>query len=188
MSILPEDYKVPKPPSKYMKLENEENKFRILSTPIVGWINWLNTPEGGRKPHRIHMDESFDAEEYNDEDPPKHFWAMVVWNYDPELKDKIQILEITQKTIIKPLTALDRSKDWGDLRSYDILVSRIGKGKETEYTTNPVPPKPLTPEIEKAYKASSIKLEALFTGDDPFALSDKEKAKAIDDALEGIDI
>lgn len=169
MNALPNDYEVPQKIGNYMKFKTGENKFRLLTPVIIGWEAWVDTQDGGRKPIRHHQDESFDTSKIDiDPETIKHFWAGVVWNYAEE---KVQILEITQKGIQKSLTALERSKDWGSLLDYDILVNKSGEKLETEYSVNPVPPKPLSKKIEEEFAKVNVNLDALYAGEDPFAIN-----------------
>ena len=172
-NLLPDNYEVPQKTGNYMRWQDGENKFRFLSSAIIGWETWQDLPDGSRKPLRTPMDKPFSVEKVPSGDPMdiKHFWAVIVWNYKEE---KIQILEITQKGIQKSLRALERSKDWGSLLDYDILVTKEGQKLETEYHVNPVPPKPLSREIEKVYAESNIDLKALYTGTDPFSAKTTE--------------
>jgi hypothetical protein len=170
MTFLPKGYEVPNSGGFYMKWQQGENKFRILSPAIIGYEYWV-TEGKSRKPKRVRMDESIPAEELevNDQtgypEKPKHFWAMVVYNYT---SSQLEILEITQKGIQKALSQLARDKDWGDPIEYDIVVTRTGEGIETEYSVVPKPAKKLDAAIEKMYKERTIHLEALYDGDDPF--------------------
>lgn len=170
-NVLPDNYEVPQKAGNYMKFLDGENKFRFLTPAILGWETWQELDNGTRKPLRTPMDKPFDVSQVEEGDPRniKHFWAFVVWNYKEE---KVQILEITQKGIQKSLRALEKSKDWGSLLNYDILVTKEGQKLETEYHVNPVPPKVLSKDIIEAFKQTDIKLEALFKGDDPFGKSE----------------
>jgi len=159
-----------------MKFEIGANRFRILKSPIIGWEGWKD-----KKPIRKRMGESFVPEEVDDIEKTKHFWAMPVWNYKAE---RVQILEITQKGIQRTLKALVADSEWGSPLEYDITVSREGEGMDTEYRVVPMPPKPLTKTITDAYNDTSINLEALFDGSDPFG---KEVTDTdIDKAIEGV--
>lgn len=168
--FLPEGYEAPKGNSNYMKLQNGENKFRILSKPIIGWLDWKEN-----KPLRFPMDKKPSAP-IDPKRKVKHFWAFIVWNYN---ENKIQVLEITQSTIQSAITSLSKDPDWGSPFKYDIKVMRSGENMETEYQVNPVPHKKVSEEIQEAYMAQPINLEALFTGDDPFAVT-AESAKSDD--------
>ncbi len=166
-------------PGKYMRLEQGENTFRMLSKPIRGWLQWLET-EKGRKPIRKTSEVELTADEFEDHD---FFWAMVVWNYKTNM---IQILEIKQKTIIKPIAKFWNNKAWGSPRGYDLVISKEGEMKETEYQVMPSPKKELSKEIEEAYKKRKIDLEKLYAtkeepyGGDPFEQEKDDKDEVLD--------
>ena len=164
-NLLPEEYEVPQKLGNYFKFVDGENKFRFLSAPIMGYEWWEDQEDGTRKPVRVPMGVNIPLESVTDPQSIKHFWAMPVWNYKEK---RVQILEVTQKGIQKSLRALEKSKDWGSLLGYDILVTKSGQKLETEYSVNPVPPKPLDKEIAEAFESTTIDLEALYRGDDPF--------------------
>lgn len=178
MSMLPKEYEVPQKSGNYMKFQDGENRFRILAAPILGYEWWTEDNTGSRKPKRITMETKITADEVDPQEV-KHFWAMPVYNYAVE---KVQILEITQKSLQKYLRALDRDEDWGDFTGYDIVVTKSGQKLETEYHLNPKPAKKLDPGIIAMYEAMNINLQALYTNDDPFASSDAEAKKLADDA------
>ena len=178
MSFLPNNYVVPKGSNNYMRWQDGENLIRILSNPVLGWEFWTDeTDEEGkqvRKPHRVHDYESVPVTIVDEEGRGvKHFWAMIVWDYQDK---KVKILEITQKGIQRAIQALEKSKGWGDPKNFDISVTKTGQKMETEYSVMPVPPKPLASEIRAAFNKTSIELEALYRGDDPFK-SNKESVE-----------
>lgn len=173
MSWLPTNYEVPTASSGYMKFKDGANLFRVVSEPILGVEYWVTLADGKRSPRRKRMGERVPSEELElnpktgEPEYPKHFWAFVVWNWEIE---RLQILEITQKGILNSIRALERSKGWGSPLGYDIEVTRAGEGIETTYTVMPVPPKPLDKDTQKLVDEGlpNIDLEALFTGGDPF--------------------
>ena len=166
---------IKRPPSggaggNYAKLLQGENKFRVVGdiddTPpgfIVGMIGWTTNEEGQRRPVRFIYGESAPV---TFDDKPKEFFAMLVWNYAEE---RIQILELTQAGLKDELIKLDADEDWGDLRKYDISIMRSGEGLETSYVMTPKPHKKRSDEINAAVKDMKVNLNALYTGDDPFA-------------------
>jgi hypothetical protein len=176
MTFLPDKYQIPDTGAKYMKFKKGDNRFRILSSPILGYEWWVETEEG-RKPKRVPMDAQISPDELDpSEDPPKHFWAMVVFDYDDE---KVKVLEITQKSIMRNLRGLSEDEDWGDPKGdggYDIVVERTGEGFETRYSVKPKPRKKLKSGVMQMYEDMNIKLEALYKGDDPFAGGSEELA------------
>jgi hypothetical protein len=156
--FMPEDYTVPSS-SNYLKLQQGDNKVRIVSKPIVGWEDWKDN-----KPIRFRMQEKPQAP-IDSEKPIKHFWAMLAWDYKA---NKLTILEITQKGIQKSIEALAKSDDWGTPLNYDIVISKKGEGLATEYSVVPIPPKALPDEIRNIIVGTQVNLEALFDGNDPF--------------------
>lgn len=157
--FLPSDYEAPKGNSNYMKFQKGENRFRILSKPVLGWLDWED-----KKPLRFQMKQKPEAP-IDPKKPIKHFWAITVWDYTD---NAIKVLEITQSSIQKAITDLAKDSDWGNPVGYDIKVVRKGDGMETEYSINPVPHKPISEEIKEAYMNRPTNLEALFSGGDPF--------------------
>ena len=101
----------------------------------------------------------------------KHFWAFIVWNRG--LK-KVQVMEVSQKTIMTPMKALFDNPKWGNpVNKYDITITRKGTTKnDTEYAVMPNPAEPNDEEMENAFMNTPVNLEALFAsegrGDDPF--------------------
>jgi hypothetical protein len=166
---LPQDYVKPAGNSNYFKFEEGNNKFRIMSAPIVGWIDWAEEVcYGKRKPIRTKQkpEKAFDPER-----PPRHFWAFIIWDYKSE---SLQIMEVTQTTIQDAIYGLQLDEQWGSPTGYDINVSRKGEKMETKYQVIPSPPQQVCQEAQTAYTESSIELQALFVGGDPFDEENKQ--------------
>lgn len=169
--FLPEGYEVPKATGgAYMKLKQGQNRFRILSAAITGYEYWTEA----RKPVRsrqlwrtIPADADITGERgWN----PKHFWAMVVYNIDEKA---IQILEITQSTILSAIQELIHNEEWGDPRNYSLTITRKGEKLETEYSVVPSPAKPTPDDVLKQYQEKAINLDALFEGKNPFEAEER---------------
>ena len=168
--------------SNYTKLVDGDNKFRILSEAVVGMVFWKTVlNENGKpnqKPIRRRPEEPISADEieldkYGKPRLPKHFWAFVVYNYNDE---RIQILELTQSGIRRAIKNLINKPKWGDPRDYDITITREGKDLDTEYTVSSDPKEEFDEKIIEQYKAMKIDLEVLYSGGDPFA-STSEKTE-----------
>lgn len=175
---IPKGIVIPKSSGQFAKLQEGVNKFRILSDIIYGWEGWKDN-----KPFR-HEGEVCKIKEtdvdLNQSGKPNinYFWAMVTWNYTEK---RIQVLEITQKTVMQPLYDLEQNEDWGDLKNYDIQIKKDKVGDKTSYSVLGIPPKPLAVEIKKAYEETEVKLEKLFEGGYPMG---EEKEELADDNSE----
>lgn len=164
MTYLPEGYEVPKQEGGgYMKFKQGDNKFRILSEPIIGWQYWTEAKKPVRSKTMWNV-VPLDAD-LKKGWPQKHFWAFVVWNFETK---QIEILQLTQSTLLYALQSLINSEEWGDPREYSVTINRKGEGLETEYTMMPSPAKPIPKEIKAKYEEKPINLEALFSGGNPF--------------------
>lgn len=165
MDFLPKNYQIPST-SNYMKLEKGANKLRVMGSAIVGYEWWEEAADGSRKPLRSR---TFQEAVKNGQEPIKHFWVFPVWNYKVE---RIQILELTQKSIQQVLNEYVSNDDWGSPLGYDITITRSGEGLETTYTVIASPHKEAPEAATKAMKETSINLNALFEGKDPFETKD----------------
>lgn len=158
--------------TSYMRLNQGSNKFRILGDTIDGYEYWEDV-DGGRKPVRLTKE---DAKGKTYSDTPKYFWAMVVYNYEAEV---VQILQLTQKTIQTYIKEYSISDDYGDPHTYDITITKEGEGLNTEYRVMASPPKPVDEAVEKMFKDMKINIKKLYStkeephGGDPFVVSDE---------------
>jgi len=161
--FLPQDYTAPSGSGDYMKFQKGDNKFRILSKPIIGWVDWKD-----KKPFRFPMKNKPDRP--MGDQPIKHFWAFIVYDYT---NPGVKILEITQSSIQTAIASLSKNEDWGAPFEYDLKVNKTGEGMDTEYSVMPSPKKPLSEEIKKMAMEKPCYLDALFSGADPWAKNDK---------------
>jgi len=161
---IPKDTKIPKSSGQFAKIQDGANRFRFLSDVVIGWEGWKDKKpfrhEGAVckiKPEQVDLNQ-------NGKPNINYFWAMVVWNY---AEKRVQVLELTQKTIMSPLYDMEQNADWGDLKNYDIEINKKKEGDKTSYTVLGIPPKPLSEEIQTAYAETEVKLEKLFEGEYP---------------------
>jgi len=170
MTFLPESYKAPSTNNNYVKLQDGENKIRILSKPILGWEDWDN-----KKPVRYRFDHK-PANSIDPKRPVRHFWSMIVWNYNEE---QIQILHITQASIRNKIQSLANDADWSEPFFYDVKIIKSGEAMDTEYTLNPLPHRDLHPAIKEAFESKRCNLEALFDNSDPFSKEHKHYTEGV---------
>ncbi|MBK3516681.1 hypothetical protein [Carboxylicivirga marina] len=177
--FLPETYQVPDKNRQFMKLTPGDNNIRILSAPLLGFVIFTEDKKPVRKPieegdFTIEELESLKAKK-NDNgeyEGSKHFWIMLVWSYEAEAP---KILEITQISVLKPLHELSQKEKWGDLRDYDIDITRVGTGKlDTEFSVMPEPKEELSNEIRAVVgeleEKKLLDLNAIWKGEYPFEI------------------
>ncbi len=169
MSFLPVGYESPKGNSNYTRIEDGENRIRILSAPIIGWEDWID-----KKPKR-YRNEDKPSKPHDPEKPIKHFWSFIVWNYRTS---KIEIYQCNQGSIRQRLESLSQDRDWGDPYHYDIKIAKSGQMMLTKYELNPCPSKPISDEVKQAFYVTPIDLQELFVGGDPFAATPEYRTKA----------
>lgn len=169
MDFLPENYETPQGAGAYMKFQQGDNKFRILSKPVIGWLDWKD-----KKPYRFGFKNK--PEKPLGDQAIKHFWAMLVFDYTDQ---GVKILEITQSTIQKAIENLAKDEEWGSPHEYDLKVSKKGQDKQTEYNVTPSPKKPISEEIKKAATDKPVNLEALFKDKDPFDIVNGEETELL---------
>ena len=157
--FFPEGYEAPVEISSFMRLEDGDNKFRILSGVVTGWEYWT----ADKKPVRskTEWENIPDNIQMRDGKPTaiKYFWSFLVYNYEAE---QVQSLEITQKTVMKAMTALIENPAWGNPKGFDITINKTGKELLTKYAVVPNPHSKITDEIQKALDDSTIDLEEIF--------------------------
>ena len=179
--FLPEGYQTPEVPSNYMTLEEGQNCFRVLSSAIIGYEWWMENGEEGRRPVRVRSADEIPEEVRQATDNrqmAKHFWAFSVFNYKTQT---IQILVLKQQTIMRAMEAFTKNPKWGNPKGYDLIIERDRTGskeRDVEYHVIPEPPSPLDEGIVELAKSVPVRLEAMFTGEDPFAEPQEEQAQA----------
>lgn len=163
---LPESYEVPQGPSKYLKFKTGTTLIRILASPIAGWEGWKEI-DGKATPVRRHEEAEFKMNDVDDPSKIKHFLAMPVWNY---AERRVQVLEITQKTIQRPMEKYSRNKQWGSPLDYDFAIESSGQGKDTEYTVIANPKNEIDSDALMAWNEikPNFDLNRLFDNGDPF--------------------
>ena len=177
--FLPDGYQTPEVPSNYMTLEDGDNSFRVLSSAIVGYEWWVENGEEGRKPIRVRTFEEVPDEVKSASDnrqKARHFWAFTVYNYKTQT---IQILVLKQQTIMRAMEAFTKNPKWGNPKGYDLIIERDRTGskeRDVEYHVIPEPPLKLDEGIVELAKSVPVHLEALYSGEDPFAEPQEEQA------------
>ena len=173
---------IPESPNNYMAFKQGDNKIRILDNPLAGSVYW-EKKDGKNVVNRVkigdHIDDDIMAR--TGREKVKYFWIFPAWNYAEE---RLQILELTQKTIIRAIEELTTDEAWGDPRDFDIVVNKKGEGLETEYPTRPQPKtenKPATEALEKL-KKEGFNLEKIYAGENPFGKKTEREEEKTEEA------
>lgn len=163
--------------SEFMKLDEGSNIVRIASTPLIGYIWWVDetgTPKKkgemvkkGDKPIRVGFEDSLPA----DVESAKEFWMVKVYDF---ATDSVRVLEITQSTIIRSLNDLIINEKWGDPRNYNLDIKKDGKGQQTKYSVLPEPKEDLDEEIQEKINTSRVDLNRYLSPVDPFGDDDSD--------------
>lgn len=164
---LDPSYEKPASNSRYLKLQQGDNKIRILTKPITGWLDWQTKPDGSKTPVRTKDKQPA----INSGQLPRHFWAFAIWDYQEK---NIKVMEITQATIQDAIFSLHSSEDWGNPTKYDLNIKKTGEKMETKYFVSPTPPRDLHPDIVEALAKETINLEALYENGDPFGAKEAD--------------
>jgi hypothetical protein len=176
--FLPKGYETPENERRFMEFAEGTNTFRILSPAIVGFKWWEETGDGGRVPRRVRTEAEVPAAVRNaadSRDQAKHFWAFTVYNYTTQ---SIQVLELKQKSIMRAIEAYKNNPKWGNPMGYDLMIEKVKTGprdRDVEYTVVPEPPAKLDAGIAELARSVPVRLEALYQGEDPFAVTDAEE-------------
>lgn len=158
--FLPKDYQVPKgTDGLFMKFKQGANKFRILCSPVIGY-EWWEEDTNGKHPVRVKSREKANTQMPDEfRKTLKHFWGMLVWNYEEE---KVQILQITQITIMQAIGGYNDDADWGSPLDYDLVIKKSGERLDTQYQIIAKPKKELDEKIKEMLAKNELKLEKLF--------------------------
>lgn len=152
---------------------------------LTGYECWKKDGKPMRAPTKAELLERKPAEgwrvERGKEDEPKFFIARCGYNHTAK---KFQCFMFAQKTIRQQLeTMVENGEDFGDLREYDIILSRKSEGtgdtKKVTYSVQGVQrKKPISPEVLAEWariNEECMGLAAIFNDGDPLALFGEEK-------------
>lgn len=166
--------------------DGDSMRIAIVSPePLEFFTVWGETEEGQKKPFRFVSEPSpsdIIAElgefkqrmnyEGTELEKPKFAISMFVFDYQDE---KIKVLEIGQKTLIKELDKISQTEDYENLHEWDFTISRTGTKMSTEYKILPGPRKKgFTPKIQQAWEdaiEAGYDIQQLLVGGSPFGES-----------------
>jgi hypothetical protein len=175
MSFFPKEIKV-ESTSRYTKLDKGTTRIRMFGKPFFYYETWLDKDDGGRTPKRFALTDSISTAELGP-DGIKQVMSIVIYNYN---ESAIQILSISQKTILKAIKNYSENSKYGDPTGYDINITKEGEGKQTRYTVIADPKEKAPKEAIDAYENENIELEMLLLNGDPFNHPNEKKPQTVD--------
>ena len=158
-------------------------RFCLVSDePLEFYECWAEGPDGKAKPFRFDSEPSPDDmalafgdftrrmnREGTGPEPIKFCLALAVYNFDTA---RVEILQLSQKSLIRELDAISQMPDYDDLTAVDFLLGKEGSGLNTEYKLTPVPRKKgADKDIAAAWddtRSAGFDLSRLLEGADPF--------------------
>ena len=159
-------------------------RFALLDdNPLEFYEVWGDATDGGVKPFRFSNDptpDDIEAELGSDytrrlnrdgtaPEAVKFAIAVPVYNHDTS---KVQILQLSQKSIIRELDSISQMEDYSNLLEWDFVLGKEGNGLNTEYSLRAVPRKKNTePTVQEAWKevqAGGVDISRLLSGTNPF--------------------
>jgi hypothetical protein len=158
-------------------------RFALLTDePLEGYESWGTAPDGSSKPFRFSHEPTFEdvLAEMGDYNPRegrggpgtadvKFFISVPVYSFEAGC---VQVLSVTQKSILRELDAISQEEDYSDLTAWDFTLSKKGSGLTTEYKLRPAPRKKgADGTIAAAWeevKSAGFDLQRLMTGGNPF--------------------
>lgn len=158
-------------------------RFALLTdTPLEFYESWGTANDGSSKPFRFDFEPTYEdvIAEMGDYTPRegrggpgtadiKFCIAVPVFNYEA---GSVQVMSISQKSILRELDAISQEEDYSDLTAWDFTLSKKGSGLTTEYKLRPAPRKKgADATISTAWEETSstgFDLERLLTGGNPF--------------------
>jgi len=157
-------------------------RFALLTDEPLEFYEAWGAANGANKPFRFDFEPTYEdvVAEMGEFEPRegrggpgtadvKFAIACPVYNYE---SGKVQVLQITQKSILKEIDQISQMEDYENLLEWDFTISKKGSGLLTEYTVRPVPRKKGSQEhVDAAWleaKAEGFDISRLLSGGNPF--------------------
>ncbi len=144
VNFFDQGHEIPDKRNQFMKFVQGKNRIRFVGNPISGFVFYgkIKREDGSEavKPYRRReCDGEFSLEEMINRDVrmkpdgeiegQKYFVMGLIYNHQ---KEKLQVLEITQKSILKALKSYVESEEYGHPSGYDLTIEKKGDGLNSE--------------------------------------------------------
>ncbi len=157
-------------------------RFALLTDEPLEFYEAWGAANGTNKPFRFDFEPTYEdvVAEMGEFEPRegrggpgtadvKFAIACPVYNYE---SGKVQVLQITQKSILKEIDQISQVDEYTNLLEWDFSIGKKGSGLTTEYTVRPLPRKKGSQEhIDASWieaKAEGFDISRLLQGGNPF--------------------
>lgn len=162
----------PKTEGRYLKAPKagQSVTFRILADPVEFYQAWKTSSDGKQAPVRRVSISDFKRGDYDEtnkygKQSPVYCQAFPIIGPSGD----VMVFTAGQKTILDGLYALDNNPKWGELSTYDVVVTAKEDGKA--YSVVPDPKTPLSEDATEKWSGllrNGFDLLLLIDGKDPF--------------------
>jgi hypothetical protein len=160
---------------KVASLDAAPHKLRIMSKEFRFAECWADDKTPVRAETIAELAEKRPAKGWrvqkDKEDKPKWVCGYIAWDHNDS---RLLVASFHQTEILQGFDRLENIKDWGDIRGFDVMLSRKkGENGFFSYKVDAVPHKPLPKEAQEAYEKyenECVGLAALLTGGNPMDL------------------
>lgn len=147
--------------SSFFELETGDNMFRIVSEFKWGYkFNYQNREEAKERKYPFFRTD--DPEVAANKSKLNLIATMVVFDYK---SGSLKSFNVHQKDILKGMKSYLDNPKYGDLTGYDIVIKKVGEGRESRYQVMANPPEEYSPEIIEALNEVEIVLDNAFEGE-----------------------
>lgn len=143
----------------FLKIEKGETRIRILTK--ASEVRFHELGKGSDK-YKTSLCTGKDCEQCKAGNQFKVKYAFLVLKRNADGDDTVHVYE-APKTVFKQIVTYDLNKEYGDVREYDLTISREGEKFDTVYTVIASPKKsPITDAEEKMIAESGVTLEKAY--------------------------
>ena len=157
--------------SDFMRLDEGDNKGRVLSNPAQFAVHWVVDETGKKRKVGCAGTGCPVCQRGQDGDKPQARWMIKFFN---RKESRVQLLEISSQ-VLKGILDLVKDSDWGPVTEYDINIKRAAPGTQPLYNVNPGRRAPLTTEEKQALATFNdrVKVEKFIQSPTPEAVAEK---------------
>lgn len=163
----------------FYELQDGLNVFRVVSNAFKMDVHWFRFNPSDKTVKKFIAPKEGDPLKARGENPGKRFAFIVLPDNEGQgatalIDRKVQVLEVGPQ-IYNDIVKLTKDIDLGHPKTYDIKVTKKGKGRDTEYFTSGRPVEKceqLTPEVEERIKEKGIDFTKVYKVSTPQEMLD----------------